>query len=147
MPPVPPSPGAELRFPDDGGCFGCSASNPAGLQLGFVRDGDVIRSHVRVPDRFHGAPGVVHGGIVATLLDEISCAAIFFGRNRRVVTGELGVRYSAPCPVEAPLLLEARVVDEAHPRYAVVEASVADATRVVARSSGKFFYSTKATAP
>ena len=129
----------ELRFPNDGGCFGCSPSNPAGLRLAFHRAGDGVAARYAIPEQFHGAPGIAHGGIVATLLDEVSCATIFFIRGRFVVTGELTVRYEKPCPVEAPLDVRGRVSAE-HPRYAVVEAEVRREDVLVARSNGKFFY-------
>lgn len=130
----------ELLFPfGDGGCFGCSKSNEAGLQLRFYRDGDEVVGHPTVPDRFHGAPGVVHGGIVATMLDEFSCAAAVFLAGHRVVTGELTVRYERPCPVERRLEARARVVDASHARYLVIEAELhLDGQRLV-RSTGKFF--------
>ncbi|MDX2167589.1 MAG: PaaI family thioesterase [Deltaproteobacteria bacterium] len=129
-----------VAFEEDGGCFGCSADNADGLQVRFRRRGDaVIADHV-VADRFHGAPGIVHGGIVATLLDEVSCAAAVFTRDRRVVTGELQIRYRRPCPVESPLALSARVVDDTHPRYLVVEAEIRSGDEIVAQSSGKFFF-------
>ncbi len=94
----------------------------------------------RIPDRFHGAPGVAHGGIVATLLDEVSCAAAVFVADRYVVTGELTVRYTEPVPVEAPIELDAAIVRRAHPRYAEIEAHVRRGPAVLARSVGKFFY-------
>lgn len=128
-----------LLFPDQG-CFGCSASNPVGLHLAFERRGDVILATVTIADHFHGAPGIAHGGIVATLLDEISCAAVSFLRDQWVVTGELAVRYERAVPIEVPLALSARIVDETHPRYAVVEGLVEDGGRRLARSTGKFFY-------
>jgi acyl-coenzyme A thioesterase PaaI-like protein len=130
----------ELRFPLDGGCFGCSPSNPAGLRMTFRREGDRIVARYTIPDQFHGAPGIAHGGIVAALLDEVSCAAIHFLRGRFVVTGELSVRYRAPCPVEQPLVLGAWFVAEGHVRYAVVDADVRQDGVVVAHSTGKFFY-------
>lgn len=64
-----------LTFPNDGGCFGCSPTNPIGLRLTFRRQGDVVTARHEVPDHFHGAPGIAHGGIVATLLDEVSVEA------------------------------------------------------------------------
>ena len=67
--------GVELSFPEDGGCFGCSPTNDTGLQLRFRRQGTRVVAGYRIPDRFHGAPGIAHGGIVAAILDEISCAA------------------------------------------------------------------------
>jgi len=133
----------ELLFPfGDGGCFGCSPSNPHGLHLHFYRggpDGEEIVSTYTVPDRFHGAPGVTHGGIVATILDEFSCAAAVFLAGSRVVTGELQVRYERPCPVEKELTVKARVTDASHRRYLVIEAWIElDGQRLV-RSTGKFF--------
>lgn len=137
-----------LSFPDDGGCFGCSPRNPAGLSLRFHRRGAVVVADCRVAEHFHGAPGIAHGGIVATLLDEISCAAAFFTRGQRVVTGELSVRYRRPCPVAVPLRLSARVSDAQHPRYLVIAAEVRAGEEVLAQSTGKFFFATNAvTAP
>jgi uncharacterized protein (TIGR00369 family) len=127
----------DLSFPDST-CFGCSTSHPTGLRLRFRRDGDVVSARYTVADRFHGAPGIVHGGIVATLLDEVSCAAIFFVREQMVVTGELTVRYARPCPVDVPLDLTARVIDETS-RYLVVEGTIRRDGVELARSTGKFF--------
>ncbi len=129
----------ELFFDSDGsGCFGCSRSNEHGLQLRFHRRGDVVLSRYTIPDRFHGAPGVAHGGIVATLLDEVSCAAVHHLHGTWVVTGELSVRYEKPCPVEAPLVVEASI-RERRPRYFVVEARVERDGALLARSEGRFF--------
>jgi acyl-coenzyme A thioesterase PaaI-like protein len=130
----------ELRFPLDSGCFGCSPSNPIGLRMTFRRDGDRIVARYAIPEHFHGAPGIAHGGIVAALLDEVSCAAVHFLRGRFVVTGELSVRYRAPCPVGRPLVLSAWFVAEDHPRYAVVDADVREDGVLVAHSTGRFFF-------
>jgi len=130
----------DLEFPfDDGGCFGCSKSNAWGLQLRFRRRGDGIVGTVTIDDRFHGAPGVAHGGIVATILDEYSCAAAVFLADVRVVTGELQVRYEQPCPVGRALDVAARIVDTSHPRYLSIEAEIRMAGARLVRSSGKFF--------
>jgi len=134
-----------LRFPPESGCFGCSTLNAAGLQLTFRRRDGGIFTPYTIPDRFHGAPGVAHGGIVASILDEISCAAVFFSHGCHVVTGELNVRYQQPCPVETHIEFEARIVDETHKRYAVVEARALKDGVLLARSSGKFFYIERST--
>src|SRR5262249_55240540 len=106
---MPPREREELRFPSDGGCFGCSPSNPLGLRLTFRRAGETVTARHTIAEHFQGAPGVAHGGIVAALLDEVSCAAVFFLRGHWVVTGELSVRYVKPCPVGRPLELAARI--------------------------------------
>ena len=135
--PVPED--VEVTFPNDGGCFGCSPTHPSGLNLRFRRRGVRVLSRYTIADRFHGAPGVAHGGIVATILDEISCAAVNLVTDRWVMTGELTVRYERPCPVEQPLEVAAAIVDRTHPRYWVVEAELHRAGERVARSTGKFF--------
>lgn len=132
--------GEAVSFPfDDGGCFGCSPRNGDGLQLEFARTESEVVGTTLVSDRFHGAPGVAHGGIVATILDEYSCAAAVFLRGKRVVTGELTVRYERSCPVEKPLAIRSWVADDTHPRYLIVEAQISAGGEVLVRSTGKFF--------
>lgn len=130
----------EVTFPfGDGGCFGCSQSNPDGLHLRFYRDGDEVRATYSVPDRFHGAPGIAHGGIVATILDEFSCAAAVALAGTRVVTGELQVRYEKPCPVEREITVRARIRSTEHARYLVIEAEITRNGERLVGSTGKFF--------
>jgi acyl-coenzyme A thioesterase PaaI-like protein len=92
----------------------------------------------RAGEHLCGAPGIVHGGIVATLIDEVSCAASVFVRGLRVVTGELSVRYVKPCPVEQDIEIRARIVEE-RPRYLIVDCVVSLDAVVLARSTGRFF--------
>lgn len=135
---APPAPeDQELFFPDVG-CFGCSVSNPVGLHLRFRRRGDTVSTVYAIPEDYRGAPGIAHGGILATIIDEVSCAAVAFLRDFYVVTGELSVRYLRPCPVGAAIEVAARIVDE-HPRYLVVNATARQGETVLARSTGKFF--------
>ena len=137
---MPAPEGVELSFPEDGGCFGCSPSNATGMQLRFRREGRRVLAAYRIPDRFHGAPGVAHGGIVAAILDEVSCAAAVFVADRYVVTGELVIRYERPVPIDTSLELEAEIVDRTHARYAQIAGRVRRGDVILARSSGKFFY-------
>ena len=144
---MPAPEGVELSFPEDGGCFGCSPTNGTGLQLRFRRGGTRIFAAYRIPDRFHGAPGIAHGGIVAAILDEISCAAAVFVADQFVVTGELVIRYERPVPVDVPLELEAEITSRAHARYAEIAARIRLGDALLARSAGKFFYQERRTQP
>lgn len=66
-----------------------------------------------VPKRFQGYPGIVHGGIVASMLDEVTSRTIFRGDPPRyVVTASLSVRYRKPVPVATPLRLIGRVIED-----------------------------------
>jgi acyl-coenzyme A thioesterase PaaI-like protein len=117
------------------------------MQLTFHRKGMRVCARYRIPDRFHGAPGIAHGGIVAAILDELSCAAAVFLADKFVVTGELAVRYLRPVPVETALDLDAELLAQTHPRYAEIVAHVRQGETVLARSTGKFFYQARRAQP
>ena len=51
-------------------CFGCAPTNPIGLHMEFFEEGDQIISFWRPQDHFQGWVGVLHGGIISTLIDE-----------------------------------------------------------------------------
>ncbi|HJQ82907.1 MAG TPA: PaaI family thioesterase [Candidatus Binatia bacterium] len=128
----------ELSLPDNG-CFGCSPTRADGLRIAFRRRGDRVVSRHTIPAAYHGPPGTAHGGIVATLFDEICCAAAAAESGWFVVTGELTVRYERPVPVDTALDWEARVTDGTHPRYFVVEATVRTGGEQLARATARIF--------
>lgn len=84
----------------DRGCFVCGPENATGLQAGFSFDPEQQRSFCKltIGERFQGWADVVHGGVIASLLDE---ACIYAGRGlaETLVTAELNVRYRKPVPV------------------------------------------------
>ena len=92
----------------DHGCFACGLANPVGLGLRFVEDGDAV-SAVFTPLPWHeGYEGVVHGGLVATLLDEAMAHALL-ARGIHGVTARLTVRYIAPLPIGAAAVVRGRI--------------------------------------
>ena len=52
-------------------CFGCGADNPIGLRLQYRREGDAVVTEFTPGDEHEGWPGIVHGGIITTLLYEV----------------------------------------------------------------------------
>src|ERR1700733_1075002 len=89
-------------------CFGCGAANRTGLRLKFLVDEQQhVISRFKVPRRFEGPPGYVHGGVIATLLDEAMSKA---NRQRGSVamTRQMEVEYLRPVPLNTPLILEGR---------------------------------------
>jgi acyl-coenzyme A thioesterase PaaI-like protein len=130
----------ELVFPAESVCFGCSPRNAAGLHLRFFRDGDGVRCDTTMDAAYQGAPGVVHGGMQAVLLDETCCAAAFFTIDAHVVTGKLDLRYRRPCPIGTPLRVRAAIVrDEG--RYLVIRAAIcaADGGPALTEAEGRFY--------
>src|SRR3984893_11449511 len=73
-------------------CFACGHRNESGLQLTFRREGDRILAEYRPAERYQGFPGVLHGGILATMLDE-TMGRTGALRHEWLMTGKLDIRY------------------------------------------------------
>lgn len=101
---------SDLSVRADAGCFACGADNPIGLHARFEVDPTAGRSFCRLvlDERFAGWHRVVHGGILATLLDE---AAIYACRSRgeQFVTASIKVRYRKPVPVDSLVEVSAQI--------------------------------------
>jgi acyl-coenzyme A thioesterase PaaI-like protein len=96
--------------PNSQHCFVCGLANPNGLQLRFYQTspGEVTAEYT-VPEHFQGYPGVVHGGIVAAMLDEVTGRAHMGGDPPRFMyTARLDIRYRKNVPVGQPLRLVGR---------------------------------------
>ena len=58
-------------------CFGCAPENPLGLALDFFEDGEDLVATWEPGEHYQGYNRVLHGGIQATLLDEIASWVVF----------------------------------------------------------------------
>lgn len=77
-------------------CFACSETNDFGLKMKFYDDGDQIVSIWEPQPQFDGWQGVVHGGVQATLIDEVGEWFVFTKIGRSAVTMNLDIRYKKP---------------------------------------------------
>jgi len=105
-------PSVGLLQPNSRHCFVCGLENPIGLHLRFCKTGPgEVAADYTAPEHFQGYPGVLHGGIVATILDETAGRALMGdpAAPRFMFTGKLEVRYRKNVPVGEPL----RVVGKA----------------------------------
>ncbi len=96
-----------MKQPNSLRCFVCGVANPFGLHLRFYESapGEVAAEYT-VPDEYQSYPGIVHGGIVAAMLDEISGRSLMGGDPPRFMfTARLDIRYRRNVPVGAPLRL------------------------------------------
>jgi uncharacterized protein (TIGR00369 family) len=119
-------------------CFGCGLANATGLRLEFLLapDGAVVSLPV-VPEAFEGHPGHLHGGIIATLLDEAMSKAIRV-LGTPSVTRRMEVEYLLPVPSGAPLRIEGRLVRSQGRRH-WAEAVILDAEgAALAQAKGMF---------
>ena len=90
-------------------CFACGQRNDAGLKLVFHREGDAVVTDYTSDTRFQGVPGVVHGGVLATLLDE-TLNRMALSEGRWMMTGRLDIRFRAAAPLGQRLRVTARTV-------------------------------------
>jgi len=95
-------------------CFACGSNNGGGLRLSFQEkeDGSVVGYFTADP-KFEGYSGMVHGGIIATLLDSAMTHCLL-KKGIFALTGRLSIRYSSPIRVGTVVKLEARVMKRLH---------------------------------
>jgi uncharacterized protein (TIGR00369 family) len=119
-------------------CFGCGDANSAGLHLEFylAEDGSVV-SLPTVPDNFEGPIGSLHGGIIATLLDEAMSKAVR-ARGVTAMTRQMEIDYQRPVPSGEPIRIEGRVVrNEGRKHW--TEARILNARAITLASSKGLF--------
>lgn len=101
-------------------CFGCGHQNEHGLRMRFRKTGEgSVEADYTVPGHFGGFSSVVHGGIQATLLDEVCGMSIHVAEldEVNVVTADFRLRFRRPVPVEAPLVVRGHLERVGPPNY------------------------------
>ncbi len=93
-----------MKFETYGNCFVCGMNNPNGLRLSFEIDKErqTLKSTFVASPTFQGWDGIVHGGIVSTLLDE-AMAKLIYELGYEAVTASLEIRFKKPVPILEPL--------------------------------------------
>jgi len=89
-------------------CFGCGRDNTIGLKLDFHQEGESVRAEFIPGEMYQGWPGVVHGGLICTMLDEVIGYAAGY-QGLYAVTVKIEVYYRKPAMIGQRLLLCARV--------------------------------------
>jgi len=112
--------------PDEYMCFGCSPGNHIGLKLTFEEDDENLYATWKPEPVFQGYLNVLHGGIIATLLDEAGAWCIYVKAGTSGVTASLTVRYLRPVYIsKGPVSVEARLVTKGE-KNALLKASLSD---------------------
>lgn len=95
-------------------CFVCGLKNKSGLRIRFQDDGvGQVKVEAQICDQHQGYPGVAHGGIVASLMDEVMGRAMIAGYpNRLFYTAKLEIRYRKPVPLNTPLVAHGRILKD-----------------------------------
>jgi acyl-coenzyme A thioesterase PaaI-like protein len=108
-------------------CHACGRQNPTGLQLRFRRDGEagVVTSYTPKPEDV-GFPGVLHGGILATLMDEAMAWSMYAAERVMGVTAKMEMKYRRQVRLDGELTVRG-VITRIRGRRIEVDATILDA--------------------
>ena len=100
------------RQPNSDFCFACGRKNPRGLYMTFYDDGGkYVIARYTVDPMYQSYPGIVHGGVVATMLDEVVGRVAMIGDHHHfMLSVRLEVKYRQPVPVATPLEIVGEIV-------------------------------------
>ncbi len=129
---------SSLKLADDKMCFGCGSRNARGLKLRFEVDEErrLIRTRWAPTKQFQGYADIVHGGMIALVLDELM-GNLLWKLKLPAVTAELMIRFHRPAHVGKAISCEAYVKEE-QGRLFWMEAKAEDPTgQLVATASAK----------
>jgi len=93
-------------------CFGCSPDHPTGFRLAFERQGDEMVTRFTPTDRHQGPPGLMHGGLVATLADEVAAWAIIGLLGKFGFTASFSAKLAGPVRIDVPLEGRSRITSD-----------------------------------
>ncbi len=101
-----------MKFETYGKCFVCGKNNPNGLRLSFEIDQEkkILKTTFVSSPTFQGWDGIVHGGIVSTLLDE-AMAKLVYELGYHAVTASLEIKFKKPVPILKPLLVYGEIAE------------------------------------
>ncbi len=106
-----------------GNCFGCSPRNEKGLKIRVSMEGNKGVSYTIVSEHYCGFDGILHGGIIATLLDEISAFTIILNLSKMGVTTEATIRFHKPIKINTLIRIEGQIIESQNNR-AIVYSSI-----------------------
>ncbi len=128
----------ELTWADDHHCIACGDQNPIGMKLRFEARGEMGLATQWIADkRFQGYAGVVHGGIIGLILDEVMVNLPWKRLQSPVVSAELSLRFVTPAKVGEALEFIAEMDDPSR-RVIVTRAKcLGQDGRLIAEASAK----------
>ena len=126
-------------IPHTHGCFVCGEANPIGLKLRFETDGRLVHAKFSPRPDHNGFKGVVHGGIISTVLDEIMFLACAVQTRRLSFCAELNVRFLNPLPPGGELSVTGELVANRKGRIFEAKAALQNAAGLeFATATGKY---------
>jgi uncharacterized protein (TIGR00369 family) len=127
-----------IELPHSKSCFVCGSRNPIGLRLRFRTDGRIVQARFMPRPEHNGFINVIHGGLLATILDEVMVWACAVQTKHFSYCAEMTVRYLSPATPGEEIVAEAELVANKRRLFlAKGELKRTDGT-VLATSTGKY---------
>jgi len=95
-------------------CFGCGPDHPSGFRLEFDTEDDEVVTRFLPTEHFQGPPGIMHGGLVATLGDEIAAWSIIALHGKFGFTAQMTCKLHKPVRIGVPVIGRGAIVKAAH---------------------------------
>ena len=119
-------------------CVVCSYANMMGLHLQFEADDRAsVKADFQCHKSYQGYPGMVHGGVISSILDG-AMGHCMFARGQAGVTIELTIRFRHPVKTGHEATVSARVTRSVHPVY-LLEAEISQDGEVKATAKAKYY--------
>lgn len=120
-------------------CFGCGPANDTGLKMTFHGSDDLVYSEITVPGHLIGWQGVVHGGILSTMLDEVMSWGAIFLTRRFILTKTMTVNYHRPVMAGEKLRVESCIENRVSERECIMTGKIFNSKgELSTTSSGTF---------
>jgi acyl-coenzyme A thioesterase PaaI-like protein len=127
------------KLPPTKSCFVCGRLNPLGLRLEFETDGQRVQTTFQFRPEHVGYSATIHGGLIATLLDEVMCWVCGVRLQRFGYSVELQVRFRRPARPGEPLTVTGELLANRRGRLFETRAELRDASgAVLATGQGKY---------
>ena len=127
-------------LPHTRSCFVCGEANASGLKLRFKTDGRIVTTRFTPGPEHIGFQGVVHGGILATLLDEMMVWACAIRTQRFAFCVELNVRFLNPARPGDEILATAELTADRRGKIFAAQAGLRNAKgEALATATGKYW--------
>ncbi len=125
---------------DSYNCFGCSPQNINGLLMEFYSDGDKLYSEWKPDKQFEGYQNVIHGGIQATIMDEIASWTVYALLDTAGVTEKMEVNYHKPLYLSQGNISIVSVVKQKDEKKAVLFVEIKNTKNIVCSSAEITYY-------
>ena len=127
------------ELPHTHSCFVCGESNPHGLKMRFHAEGRLVTAKFRPCAEHVGFKGVVHGGLTATVLDEIMVWACVVATRKFAFCAELKVRYLRPLAPGEEVVVTSELVADHKGRILEAKAAMHNAAgKMLVQATGKY---------